>query len=385
MNDNDRSRRDALKAIGAAGILGVAGCSGDGDGNGDGGNGDSPTPTESPGTETATATESGGEEMETVRAAFLYESPLGDVGWDRSHENGRQALEEEYDWIETAYTDGVAPGDSQSVIENYVSEGYDVIFGTSFGYMDPMAQLAPEYPDTIFEHCSGYRTDENLGRYFGRLYQPRYLTGVAAGHLTETNTLGYVASFPISEVIRQLNAFALGAASVNPDVTMQVRWTNAWLDPPATTEATNALLDAGADVINNHVTSPAAVRTADENDAWGFTYTTSMSEQGGEMYGGSAIWEWEEFYGPALESVRDGSWESDFYWEGLESGVVALDEFGPNVPDEVVSDVEDKRQQIVDGELDVWADSQFEGWSDQELFQNVASFAEPVEGEPPSS
>lgn len=380
MKEHGRSRRNAIKAIGAASVFGLAGCSGDGS------DGSTPTATEDTGdsTDSETATSSDTEQMDTVRAAFIYESPLGDVGWDRSHENGRQAVEEEYDWVETAYSDDVAPGDVRSVIENYISEDYDVIFGTTFGYMDPMSQLAPEYPDTVFEHCSGFLTEENMGRYYGRLYQPRFLTGVAAGHLTETNVLGYVASFPISEVIRQLNAFALGAASVNPDVTMKVRWTNAWMDPPATTEATNALLDEDADVINNHITSPASVRTADENDAWGFTYTTSMSEQGGDNYGASAIWQWEEFYGPTLEAVRDGTWESDSYWEGMDSDVVALDEFGPNVPDDVVSEVEEKEQQIVDGELDVWEGSEFEDWSDEDLFQNVDVFADPVEGEPPS-
>jgi len=380
MKHSNKSRRDAIKAIGAAGIFGLAGCTGNSN------SGEStPTATEESDGSTATETDSGGTEMDTVRAAFLYEAPLGDVGWDRSHENGRQAVEEEYDWLETAYSDGVAPGDSQSVMANYAEEGYDIIFGTSFGYMGPMTQVADQYPDTIFEHCSGYQTRENMGRYYGRLYQPRFLTGVAAGHLTETNTLGYVAAFPISEVIRQLNAFALGAASVNPDVTMEVRWTNAWLDPPATTQATNALLDEGADVINNHITSPAAVQTAAENEAWGFTYTTSMSEQGGDWYGSSAMWQWEEFYGPTLESVRDGTWESDSYWEGLESGVVSVDDFGPNVPDDVVSEVEEKEQQIIDGSLDPWAGSKFEGWSDEELFQDVSSYAEPVAGEVPDS
>lgn len=380
MSEQHKYRRDVIRAIGAAGVFGLAGCTGDG-------NSAESTPTTTADTSgsTASETDSGTEETDTVRAAFLYESPLGDVGWDRSHENGRLAIEDEYDWLETAYTDGVAPGDSQSVMANYAEEGYDIIFGTTFGYMDPMAQISEQYPDTTFEHCSGYQTTENMGRYFGRLYQARYLTGVAAGHLTETNTLGYVASFPISEVIRQLNAFALGAASVNSDVTMEVRWTNAWLDPPATTEATNALLDEGADVINNHVTSPASVQTAAENEAWGFTYTTSMSEQGGDWYGSSAMWRWEEFYGPTVEAVRDGTWESDSYWEGLESGVVAVDEFGPNVPDDVVSEVEEKEQQIIDGELDPWAGSQFEGWSDEDLFQNVGSYAEPVAGEVPDS
>jgi basic membrane protein A len=320
-----------------------------------------------------------------VSAAFIYQAEVSDVGWDRAHEDARQAVTEEFDWLETEFSEAVATGDVERVIEQYIRNDTDIIFGTTFGYMDPMAEMAPDYPDTIFEHCSGFRTEENMGRYYGRLYQARYLCGVAAGLLTETNQMGYVAAFPIPELIRQLNAFMLGARSVNPDVSMSVRWTNEWVNPSGVTQAVNELTDNGADVINNQQTTTAAVETAASNEAWAFTYTTSMAEAGGDYYGSSAVFNWEEFYRPTLEAVNNGNWESDAYWQGLESGVVGLDDFGPQVPDNVVSEVETQQQEIIDGDRDVWEGTKFEGESDEFLFGEMGSYVEGIEGEVPES
>ena len=355
MSKRQLTRRSALKVAGAAGLASLAGCSG------------------------------GGSSSSGVSAAFIYQAEVSDVGWDRAHEDARQAVTEEFDWLETEYSEAVDTGDVQRVMEQYISNDTDVIFGTTFGYMDPMAELAPDYEDTVFEHCSGFRTEENMGRYYGRLYQARYLCGVAAGLLTETNQMGYVAAFPIPELIRQLNAFFLGAQSVNPDVSMSVRWTNEWVNPSAVTQAVNELTDNGADVINMHQTTTAAVQTAAENEAWAFTYTTSMSEAGGDYYGSSAVFNWEEFYRPTLEAVNNGNWESDAYWEGLDSGVVGLDDFGPQVPDDVVSEVESQQEEIVNGDRNVWDGTQFEGESDEFLFGEMSSYVEGIEGSVPES
>jgi len=362
MSKKKLTRRNALKSAATAGLVGLAGCSQGSNGSG-----------------------SGGSSEETIGAAFIYESEVGEVGWDRAHEDARQAVTERFDWLESDFSEAVSEGDVQRVIEQYISDGMDVIFGTTFGFMDPMHEMAPDHPDIVFEHCSGFKTRENMGRYYGRLYQARFLCGVAAGMLTESNRLGYVAAFPIPELVRQINAFVLGARLVNEDVTASVRWTNAWFDPPSTTQATNALLDEGADVINNHITSPAAVQTAAENEAWAFTYTTSMAEQGGDWYGSSAVFNWEEFYAPTLQAVKNDNWESDAYWEGLESGVVGVDEFGPQVPDDVVSEVETKQQEIIDGDRSVWQGSEFEGSSDEFLFGEMNSYVEGIEGEVPES
>jgi basic membrane protein A len=375
MSEKPITRRSALKAAGTAGILGLAGCSGDG------------SSTDTPGgTSTGTGTGTGtGTASDTVNAAFIYQAEVGDVGWDRAHEDARQAVTEEFDWLETDFSEAVATGDVESVIDQYISDGMDVIFGTTFGYMDKMHEIAPDYPDTVFEHCSGFKTRENMGRYYCRLYQARYLCGVAAGMLTESNQLGYVAAFPIPELVRQINAFMLGARSVNENATMEVRWTNGWVSPSDVTQAVNELTSNGADVINNHQTTTAAVSTANDNDAYGFTYTTSMADAAGEFYGSSALFNWEEFYRPTLEAVKNGEWESDAYWKGLEAGAVGVDEFGPNVGDDVVSEVETKQQAIIDGDTTVWEGSKFEGESDEFLFGEMGSYVEGIQGEVPSS
>jgi len=378
------SRRDAIRGIGAAGLVGLAGCSGGGDGSdgNDGGSSDGGTPT-------PTATESTDEEsssgsMDTVRAAWIYATEVGDLGWSWAHDQARKASAKRYDWLETDFTEAVAPTDSERVIRQYANDGFDVVFTTSFDYMDPTFRVAKAKPDTIFEHAGGYKTRENMGRYFGRMYQARYMAGVAAGMVSEANLLGFVGAFPIPQVIRGLNAFALGAASVNEDVSMKVRWTNTWFDPPKEQEAANALIDEGVDVMAQHQDSPAAVRAASDAGIWATGYDAPMADFAGENYLTSPVWHWEVFHNPTLESIRSGSWESDFYFDGLESGIVALSDWGPEVPEDVKSEVAATREGIVNGDVDVWGGSKFEGEGDEFLFEEMTSYAEPVEGTPPN-
>jgi basic membrane protein A len=286
------SRRTTIKTLGglgAAGLAGLAGCTGDGGGDGsdgsDGGDGaDESTPT---------AAESG---MDSVSAAWIYITEPGDMGWSWAHDHGRKAADEGFDWLETDTVESVEPADAERTIRELTNSGHDVIFATSFEYQDPMYSVAENNPDTVYEHCSGYRTRENMGRYFGRIDQARYLTGVAAGMMTEANSLGYVAAFPISEVVRGINAFTLGAASVNPDVTTQVRWTNSWFDPQTEREAANALVDEGVDVMAQHQDSSAAVQAAHEADIWATGYDAPMRQFAEEDYIASPIRHWKEFY-----------------------------------------------------------------------------------------
>ena len=379
---NERiSRRDAVRGIGAASALGLAGCLGGGDGDGDGG-GDDTDGGDGGGGDTDGGENGSGQN--SVRAAWVYISEVGDLGWSWAHNEGRLAVDEEFDWLETTYTESVAPGDSERVFRQYANDGYDIIFGCTFEYQDPMFAVAEDNPDTYFEHNTGYRTRENMGRYMGRIYQARYLAGQAAGMVTETNTLGYVAAFPIPEVIRGINAWALGAASVNDSVTTEVRWTNSWFDPPTESEAANALIDAGVDVMTQHQDSPAALRAAADEGLWATGYDAPMGDIAGENYLTSPIWHWEEFYGPTIQSVKDGTWESDAYWEGLESGICSIDDWGPQVPQEVKDQVSESREGIVNGDLDVWAGSQFEGESDEFLFQEMNSYVDSVAGTVPS-
>jgi basic membrane protein A len=313
----------------------------------------------------------------------VYNSEVGDLGWSWAHNEGRKAVADEYDWLETEYTEAVAPGDSERIFRQYANNGFDIIFGCTFEYQDPMATVAEETPEVYFEHNTGYKTLENMGRYMGRIYQARYLAGIAAGMVTETNTLGYVAAFPIPEVVRGINAFTLGAASVNDSITTKVRWTNTWFDPPTESEAAGALLDENVDVMAQHQDSPAALSAAADAGVWATGYDAPMQEQAGDNYLTSPIWHWEEFYGPTLESVNDGNWESDAYWEGLDSGICSLDDWGPQVPQDVQDEVATAREGIISGDLDVWAGSKFEGESDEFLFQEMGSYVDGVEGTVP--
>jgi len=353
-----------------AGAMGLAGC---------GSSSDEGTDAEASTSEDAASTAG-----EDVTAAFVYNHEASGLGYTQAHDDGRQAVAEEFDWLETEYTESVSGGDAARVIEQYARGDADIVFTTNFAFMDPTHSVATDFPDMKFAHCSGFRQRDNMSRYFGRLYQARYLTGIAAGRLTESNTLGYVASIPIAEVIRQLNAFFLGAQSVNPDVTMKVRWLETFMDPPTATETANALVDEGADVINNHMSTAAPVSTAADNDAWAFTYTTSMADAGGEYYGGSALFDWSEYYRPTLESVHQGTWEADAYWRGLDAGVVSA-ELGDSVPDDVVSEVEDAESRIVSGDLDIWAGTQFEGEQDTFFFQEMSSYVDGIEGQVPGN
>jgi basic membrane protein A len=361
MDGTPTTRRRVLKSLGAAGTAGIAGLAGCTSDSGDDG------------------------DDETVRAAWLYVSEVGDLGWSWAHDQGRKAVDNEFDWLETEFSEAVAPPDAREEMQRYTNDGYDIIFGTTFEYMSDMVDLSNENADTLYEHCSGFETTDSLGRYFGRMDQARYLAGVAAGMVTEVDTLGYVAAKPISEVIRGINAFTLGARSVNDEVTTKVRWTNEWYDPTAETEAAQALLDEDVDVMAQHQDSPSALEAAAEAGIWATGYDAPMGDYAGENYLTSPIWHWEEFYRPTLESVREDSWESDFYYEGLSAGIVDIDKWGPEVPGDVEDEVSTTENRIESGDFDLWADSKFSDWSTDERFENMNSYVRAVEGSVPSS
>ncbi|WP_458209858.1 BMP family ABC transporter substrate-binding protein [Haladaptatus sp. NG-SE-30] len=358
MADTNPTRRDVIKAFGTISTIGLAGC-------------------------TTSNNSNKQNKRESVKAAWIYISEVGDLGWSWAHDQGRKKVANEFDWLETEYSEAVNPANASRIIQQYTQQDFDIIFGTTFEYMDPMLQIAKQNPKVLYEHCSGYKTAKNMGRYFGRMYQARYLAGVAAGLVTEANSLGYVGAFPIPEVVRGINAFALGARAVNDQVTTKVRWTNTWFDPPKEKEAAQTLIDAGVDVMAQHQDSPAAVKAANNANIWATGYDAPMGKFGGDNYLTSPIWNWEVFYKPTLEAVHNRSWKSDSYWKGLNSGIIDLDEWGPSVPKEVKNKVSEERSAIEDGNLDVWAESKFSGKNGSFLFQKMGSYVEGVEGKVP--
>ncbi len=285
------------------------------------------------------------------KVAFVYIGPPGDLGWTYEHDRGRKMLETEFgENIETTYIENVEEGpDSARVMRQYAQEGYDMIFATSFGYMDHMFEVAEEFPEVSFEHCSGFKTLDNMATYFGRIYQPRYLSGLVAGSMTESNYIGYVAAFPIPEVIRGINAFTLGVRKVNPDAEVHVVWSNTWYDPVKEREAAVALLDDGADIIAQHQDTTEPQKAAQERGALSIGYDSDMRSFVGDTVLTSPIWNWGSYYVAAVKDAMDGEWESHQYWGGLKEGVVELADFSPKVPQDVQDLVKAAEQDILDG------------------------------------
>jgi len=295
-------------------------------------------------------------EAADAKVAFVYVAPVGDLGWSWEHDRGRKMLDAELGGkVQSTYIESVPEGpDATRVIRQYAQQGYKVIFATSFGYMDPMLEVAKDFPNTYFEHCSGYKTAPNMSTYFGRMYQPRYLSGIVAGKMTKTNVIGYAAAFPIPEVIRGINAFTLGAQSVNPKVQVRVVWTNTWFDPVKEREAAVALLDAGADIIAQHQDTTEPQKAANERGLLSIGYDSDMRQFVGDSVLASPVWNWGPYYVERVKAALNGTWKSHDYWGGLKEGIVKLSEFSPKVPQDVKDMVLKKQQAIIDGSWDVF-------------------------------
>ncbi len=290
-----------------------------------------------------------------LKIGFVYVGPVGDGGWTYMHDMGRVEMEEAFPGVESFFVESVAEGpDSVRVMETFVRNGAKLVFATSFGYMDFVQEVAAKNPDVIFMHCSGYKSAPNVGNYFGRMYQARYLSGLVAGNMTKKNVIGFVAANPIPEVIRAINAFTVGARKVNPDVKVKVVWLFSWLDPAREKEATLALIDAGADVIAMHADSGAAPQTAEEAGVYVVGYNNDMSHYAPTMHLTSPVWDWGMAYKYFVGKVIDGTWESSDIWWGLKEGFVGLSPISKVVPDEVVAIVESEKAKIIEGGWDVF-------------------------------
>ena len=288
-------------------------------------------------------------------AGFIYVSPVGDAGYSFAHDLGRKALAA-MPGVATSFVESVPEGaDAERIIRNMAAKGAKIIFTTSYGYMDPTLKVAGEFPDTVFMHCSGYKTAPNMGTYFGRIYQARYLTGMVAGAMTKSNILGYVAAFPIPEVIRGINAFALGAQKMNPKAEVRVVWTKTWYDPATEKEAAKSLLDVGADVIAQHQDSPGPQEAAQEKGVWSIGYNSDMSAFAPKSHLTSAIWNWGVYYKDVVEKVQAGTWKSAQDWWGMDKGIVDIAPFGPMVPKDVQDKVLAAKEELKAGKDTVFA------------------------------
>jgi len=294
----------------------------------------------------------GGDDASDTKAAFVMVAPVGDAGWNFMHDQGRLGAAEAAG-VETAFVENIPEGGAEfdNAVQNFIDEGYNVIFTTSFGYMDATETFAAANPDVRFEHISGFKmNDTNFGNSFGRMYQPRYIAGMAAGAATESNTIGYVAAFPIPEVIRGINAFALGVANTNPDAVVEVAWTSTWFDPGVEGNAAQALIDAGADVLTMHQDSTATGQAITDAGGTFIGYHSDMSEQVG-AYLTAPVWDWTNRYADVIEEAKAGEFAPTAWWGGMSDGVVdiAIPESSP-----VSGEMDAVKQSILDGDFDVF-------------------------------
>lgn len=303
-------------------------------------------------TQAANATPSSAEKK-LPRVAFVYIGVPGDGGWTYEHDQGRLMLEKELG-IKATTVENIPEGpDAERVFEELAQKN-DIIFGTSFGYMDPMYNVAQKHPKVTFLHATGYKTLPNLGTYMGREYQSAYLVGMAAGKMTKNNHLGYVGAFPIPEVIYTINAFTLGAQSVNPDIDVSVVWSNTWFDPATEKQAAISLLDKGVDVLAAYQDSPASIQAAAERKVWGIGNDSDMGRFAPETYISNPKWNWGPYYVQTVKSVMDGTWKSSAYFGSMKEGITDIAPLGKNVPADVKALVEKKKQDILSGTFEVF-------------------------------
>ena len=288
-----------------------------------------------------------------LKAGFVYIGPTGDHGWTFAHDQGRKLLEEQSGGkVKTTFVENVPEtADAERVFRDLAQKGNKVIFGTSFGYMNQMVKVAKAFPNTVFMHATGYKTAPNLGVYDVRTYEGSYMLGVVAGKMSKSNKVGYVASIPIPEVIRNINAFTIGARSVNPAITTKVIWVNAWFDPGKEREAALAHIAQGADVLMQNTDSPAVVQTALEKGVLAFGWDSDMSKFGGKAQLAASILNWDVIYKKVVSDVEAGKWKSGDIWWGVKEGAVNIDYFGPEVPADVKKLAEERRDGIKSGKL----------------------------------
>lgn len=273
------------------------------------------------------------------------------------HDIARMQVAEHFgDAVETTFVENISEGpDAERVIRQLAQGGHKLIFTTSFSFMNPTVKVARLFPDVMFESCTGYQRADNLATYAARYYEGRDILGLIAGRMTKTNTIGYIASFPIPGVLRGINAAYLAAKKVNPDVEMKVVWINTWFDPGKESDAALALIQQGADVLMQHVNSPAAIKVAQEKGVHAFGLAVDMSEYGPEAHLSSLVFNWAPYYISRVQAVMDGAWASTDTWHGVGPGMVDFAPFNPAIPESVIAEVREEIAAIASGELHPFA------------------------------
>ena len=332
----DLSKRSLFVLAAAAAVAGLAAC----------GKKEEPAPAPAPAAAPAPAPA-----PEPLKAAWVYVGPVGDAGWTFAHDQGRKAVEAEFgDKVATTFVEKVPEGaDAERVIRDLAAQGNKIIFATSFGFMEPMLKVAAEFPDVKFEHATGYKTVDNMRLYDAKFFEDAYLAGVIAGKMTKTNTLGFVASFPIPEVLRNINAFTLGAQSVNPKVKTKVVWVNTWFDPPKESDAAQSLINGGADVLLQNTDSTAVLQTAEKNGKYAFGWDSDMSGFAPKAHLASCVANWGPYYVKAIKDVMDGTWATGRTVWGVKEGQNALVKIADVVPADVKEQVEKLAAGMKDG------------------------------------
>ncbi|MDD2878935.1 MAG: BMP family ABC transporter substrate-binding protein [Rhodoferax sp.] len=296
---------------------------------------------------------------EPLKIAFAYVGPVGDGGWTFAHDNGRKALEKEFgEKIQTSFVENVPESaDAERVLRDMAGQGNKLIFGTTFGYMEPMLKVAADNAGVKFEHATGYKQADNMRTYDSRTYEGAYMAGVIAGKMTKSNTLGVVASVPIPEVVRNINAFTLGAQSSNPKIKTKVVWVNGWFDPPKETEAATSLINGGADVLFQNTDSPAVLKTAEAKGKRAFGWDSDMTAYGPKAHLASAVINWGPYYIKATKEALEGNWKAGagaHSWWGVKEGAIDIVSIAEDVPAETKAKVEEVKKGLADGSFVIW-------------------------------
>ncbi|WP_138514640.1 BMP family ABC transporter substrate-binding protein [Rhodoferax bucti] len=341
----DLQKRSLLKAAALTAVASAAlvGC----------GKKEEPAPAPAP----APAASAPAPKPEPLKIAFAYVGPVGDGGWTFAHDNGRKALEAEFgDKIVTKFVENVPESaDAERVLRELATDGNKLIFGTTFGYMEPIQKVAPDFKDVKFEHATGYKQGDNIRTYDSRTYEGAYMAGVIAGKMTKTNTLGVVASIPIPEVIRNINSFTLGAQSSNPKIKTKVVWVNGWFDPPKETEAATSLINGGADVLFQNTDSPAVLKTAEAKGKRAFGWDSDMTAYGPKAHLASSIINWGPYYIQATKAALDGSWKGGTgSWLGVKDGAIDIVSIAEDVPAETKAKIDEVKAGLKDGSFAIW-------------------------------